>query len=721
MSDSQQDHPLFAQQPDPVAASPLPPAPESAPAPLMETPAECGDSDAPPATIDFTTHAAPQTTIRVMTSDNSPASTDAPATVEAQIAAIVGAVIASAAAYSVEAPATPASPTATAETDAAESILDAPPRRGGRLAWLFDGDDYRSPTDGAPRVLVAGRIVMGIITVGLLALLGRVVELQTRPPKPIAALVDSQTSKIELLGRHGTIRDRFGRPLAIARPGKRLFIDPMEIDNLNTFPNAVSEKLGYDSMLVSKRMAGRMDSQYVVLDRRMSDDRVDKTRDLKLDGLGVETYLVRDYPQGNLAAQLIGFVNRDGKGLEGVERMFDKDLRGRPGSIGFLRDAQRRPLWIESNSYRAPEDGSSVRLSIDLIVQSIAETELAKTCKEFEAQSGEVVVMDPATGEILAMASYPVMDANNYGNTSPELRRIRAITDTYEPGSTFKPFIWAPALEQGIIRPNEMFDCTTSGTYQFASGRRLRDAHACGLLTADGVLIKSSNIGMGKIGERMGKEKLYSAIKSFGFGDSTRTGLPGEVRGRVWPLKMWSGYSSTSVTMGQEVTVTPLQIARAFCTFANGGLLVSPTIRARDDSPLGQRTPVYQRVLQTATAEHAREVLRRVVTEGTGKHADSPLYTIFGKTGTAQVADKKAHGYIPDAYTSSFICGAPMEQPRLVIACVIHRPNRRKGYFGGIVAAPAARRIIEQSLIYMGVQPDPVQPKDAKVAMRFDD
>lgn len=614
---------------------------------------------------------------------------------------------------------TPTTASPEADNQAPADSQPASPR--GAFARFLSGNRFRTPTDSARRVLIAGRITLGIITVALLGLLGRVAQLQTTPPKPIAGLIDSQKSKFELSGRRGTLRDRHGRPLAISRPAKRVFLDPTQAEDLSTFPESVGYALDYDPMWVTKRLAGRIDSRYIVLDRRLSDERADKIKDVKIKGLGVETHLVRDYPQGTLAAQLIGFVNKDGKGLEGVERIFDADLRGKPGSLGFFRDAQRRPLWIESNSYTPPADGKAVRLSIDLVIQSIAETELAKACKEFQAQSGEVVVMDPYTGETLAIASYPFLDANEYGNTPPDKRRIRAITDTYEPGSTFKPFVWASALEQGFFRPNEMFDCTTSGVYQFPSGRRLRDAHPNGLLNGDGVLIKSSNIGMGKIGERMGREKLHKAVKSFGFGDSTRVGLPGEVRGRVWPLRMWSGYSITSISMGQEVAVTPMQMARAFSVFANGGLLVSPSIRAHDDKPEGQSTPVYQRVIKPATAAHTRQVLRQVVTEGTGRRADSPLYAIFGKTGTAQIAAKNGKGYIPDAYVGSFICGAPLDNPRLVVICVIHRPNRAKGYYGGIVAAPAARAIVEQSLIYMGVQPDPVEPKNGKIAMRIND
>lgn len=576
-----------------------------------------------------------------------------------------------------------------------------------RRRWPNHDSPTLQPQDGARRVLIVGYVIIGLVTAGLLVVLGRVVQLQTRPDTNIAALKDTQTSTVPILARRASLTDRRGRVLTSSRIKQRLYVDPLEIEDPGTFSERVASQLGYDPAWIEQTVNQRLDRRYVVLDRYMSDDRADRMAGFKLRGLGVEPHVIRDYPQGKLGGALLGYVNADGVGIEGLEKLFDKELRGKPGSITYLRDARRTPIYIDQRDYKQPVDGKPVRLSLDLMIQSYAETELTKACQDFGAASGEMVVMDPRTGEILAMANYPSVDLNEFGKTRPENRRNRCVTDTYEPGSTFKPFIWAGALEAGIFSPSEIYDCTTSGAYRFASGRNLHDAHPVGTVTAEKVLIMSSNIGMGKISTELGNAATRQAMKRFGFGDPTGAGLPGEVSGRVWPLSRWSKYSITSVSMGQEVSVTALQMARAFSVFANGGLLPTPTIRAIDPSD-SSHPPIMERVLKPTTAARTREVLRRVVTEGTGKKANSDLYPIFGKTGTAQIAGPRG-GYIPDAYNASFVCGAPVDHPRVVVLCVIHHPDRRKGHFGGTVAAPAARRVVEQSLIYLGIPPVPAQ------------
>lgn len=548
-------------------------------------------------------------------------------------------------------------------------------------------------------------MVLTLVTLAMLAVLARVAQLQTQPPTEIAHMLDDQEARLPMMARRGNILDRSGRVLATSGVATRLFVDPQDIKDPNTFSERVGYALGYDPAKIELLMAQRPDSRYIVIDDQVSEMRLAKISQQKFHGAGTEPYLVRHYPHGSTAGQVLGFVGKEGLGLDGSEAMFDRELTGKPGRLTFIHDAQRRALWINSEDYLLPQDGSTVMLSLDLKIQGIAERALREACEQFSARAGQMVIIDPNSGEILAMANFPPFDPNQFSKSSPELRKNKCITDVVEPGSTFKAFVWSKILDGGFAKPEEMVDCGP-GVWVSPQGRTLHDAHPVGLVTFDGVLVKSSNIGMAKTADRMGRLKLYSAVKSFGFGSRTGVNLTGESPGMITPLKQWSHYTMTSVPMGQEVGVTPLQMARALCAIANGGKMITPTLRAGDTHTT---IPVEERVLSEAAAAHTRNVMRHVVTEGTGKKANSSKYDIFGKTGTAQIARLKGqgHGYEPGAYVSAFIAGAPLENPRMVIACYIHRPDPSKGHFGGTVAAPAAMRAIEQTLEYLGVPPKP--------------
>lgn len=581
------------------------------------------------------------------------------------------------------------------------------------------GRAIAAPGAASARSLTVGRIVVLAISTAMVAVLGRVWHLQTSPPSAVAQLLDSQHSRSRLLGRRGNITDRQGRLIATTRVATRLFVDPLLVVEPQTFSEKVGYKLGYDPAWVEKTIAERINSRYVVIDHRMDDRKLHALRQLELPGLSSEPTLVRDYPMGAVAGQIVGFVGRDGVGLEGVEHELDRKLIGEAGRIRYWRDARKEPLMVDRAGYSAPQDGNSVRLSIDLIIQSIAEEALAAACKEFEAKSGQIVIMHPRTGEILAMANVPTFDPNRFGESTVDERRNRCVTDAFEPGSTFKPFVWAAATDAGVAHPTERIDCTSSGAYRFSFGRTLRDAHPVGHVDWDTVLIKSSNIGMGIVGMRLGANRMWQAVNSFGFGSPTGSQLPGESPGILNPLKKWTMYSVTSVPMGQEIAVTPLQLARAFCAFANGGLLVHPTIRAKSAEDIQRESIIQERVISQSAADHTRQVLRRAVVEGTGRKADSKLYDVFGKTGTAQVPDRVKGGYIPDHYTGVFVCGAPYDDPAIVMAVVIHSPNKKKGYYGGIIAAPTAMRVIEQTLPYLGIAPkEPATPPSRQAVVR---
>ncbi len=583
-----------------------------------------------------------------------------------------------------------------------DTDLIRPPRRQG-----FTHDADRA----AKRVLVVGWVFVVFITLAMLALLGRVAQLQFNPPPRIAELIDSQKSTITVPGRRANLVDRMGRSMRSTQVAHKLFVDPKAIEDNSTFAEKLGYTLGIDPAMIDRKISARADKSYVVIDRRVSEETLEKFSQLhKLPGVGLDPYLVREYPTGAVASNVLGFVGDEGKGLDGLERVFNRELTGTPGKLTFFRDVRHRAVWVEPQGYRSPTDGKSVRLSLDMVIQQIAEDELEAAVKQFNAKQGEIIVMAPRTGEVLAMANYPTFDPEHMGKAKAEQWRNRCVTDVYEPGSTFKPYVWAAAVEQKIATPSEMIDCH-GGYYVSPGGRHLRDAHGYGMLSWEEVLVKSSNIGMAQIGLRMGNKRLYHAVKSFGFGKLPGSGLPGEIKGIINPLNQWNPiFSPTSVPMGQEVAVTPLQMARAFCTLSNGGLSVMPTIRARDASDVAHTAPIVERVVSQRTAEITKAALRRVVTEGTGKLANSPYYELVGKTGTAQVPDKKHGGYLPGAYVGSFVCGAPVDDPQVVVICVVHLPEKSKGYYGGIIAAPAAKRVVEQTLVYMGVPPQ--QPDD---------
>lgn len=554
------------------------------------------------------------------------------------------------------------------------------------------------------RVLLVGRVMIILVTACLVLLLGRVVMLQTIPPKQIAAKVGTQRSTQPLSGRRGTILDRRGRVLATTRVSQKLFVDPALIIDHSSFAEKVGYGLGYDPVDIDLALAERPKSRYLVLDRRLNDHRIEALKNLDVPGLATDPVLMRDYPQGPLAGQVIGFVGVDGTGLAGLEQTYEKRLAADPGKVRYLRDARGRALWVEADSYEKQVDGENIRLSIDAVIQAFAEENLAAAVKKYRAESGQLVVMDPRTGELLAIANYPQLDPNYFNKVKPEVRRNRVVTDVFEPGSIFKPIIWAALTQLKAADPNEIIDTTSIGVARTSKGRVLRDAKPHGRITWDQVLVYSSNIGMATVAERVGAEPLHEAMTRFGFGKPTGSGLPGEVGGVVHPLKKWTHYSITSVPMGQEVSVTPLQMVRAFSAIANGGMLLTPTITPTT-GPGSQPTPPGVRVLEQRIADYTRSVMRRQVTEGGGQKAESKLYELFGKTGTAQLPNFKSGGYYQDQYVSSFIAGAPADAPRLVIGCFITRPDRSIGHYGGTVSAPAVKNVMEQSLLYLGVPP----------------
>ena len=438
-----------------------------------------------------------------------------------------------------------------------------------------------------------------------------------------------------------------------------------------------------------------------------------------LDGVGFVKSVRRVYPMQGLAGYVVGRANNY-EGTDSLEFAFNPMLVGRPGKMEVVKDATQHTLSVDDQMCKAPDDGRAIWMTIDPVIQAITEQELEDTCKKFHAESGSAVVMDPHTGKILAMASYPGFNpAQPTGNV--EERRNRSIIGPYEPGSIFKPFIVGYALDKGLIKTTDVFN-GGSGTWIDPTGRAVKDTHACGLCTVPEVLIKSSNCCMAQIGWKIGNPALYAAVTSFGFGSRTGIELPGDEKGIVHPLAAWNNGTKTSVSFGYEVAATPLQLVRAFGVFSNDGKLTNPrVVAAVEDEPGHSKkwtdySPQTEtQVVSAKTAQTMREILEGVFgPHGTAKNKQSLLYRLYGKTGTAHLAIQGQDRYAGDQYNSSFLCGGPMTAPKLVTVMSIHKPDKAVAHFGGTVAAPGAVRIMERSLVYMHVAPD--QPAAGVVA-----
>ncbi|MHC4440413.1 MAG: peptidoglycan D,D-transpeptidase FtsI family protein, partial [Planctomycetota bacterium] len=431
-------------------------------------------------------------------------------------------------------------------------------------------------------------------------------------------------------------------------------------------------------------------------------------------GIGVQSEWRRHYPMENLAANVVGFTSRYNLGLEGIELKYDKELSGSAAKNFFFADVNRRPIRAKQQE-GILTNGKGIILTIDATIQQFARDELFKQYKNYQAEAAVAIVAEPKTGAILAMVSLPDFDPTDIGTTDPNNFRSRAITDWYEPGSIIKPVTVAIALEAGAVNKTEKIFCE-NGNYRgrgFGSIGEYR--RGFGNLTVKEILINSSNIGMAKIGQRLGKDRLYKGLKLFGFGTKTGIELPGEVDGLLRPPSTWDGYSITRIPWGHEICVTGMQMVRAFCILANGGRLVRPfMVRAIVDNDgnitvLKRPPPPVGYIVKPEVAKWVvTEALTGVVNEGTGKRAQLEKWQVFGKTGTANIALSDTRGFSDQDYVASFVCGAPAEDPAIVVLVSIRKPNRSlgKGYTGGAVASPVAPKIIEKTLTYLGVKPD---------------
>ncbi|MHC5075297.1 MAG: peptidoglycan D,D-transpeptidase FtsI family protein [Planctomycetota bacterium] len=513
--------------------------------------------------------------------------------------------------------------------------------------------------------------------------------------------------------QRGVILDSRGVVVAASDKNKKnIFADPSIIDD----PKEVSEKLqpilDMGAHKICQLIVESSSPKYAKLISDADAEMCSAARKVH-HGIGVESVWERHYPAGRLLSTIVGFTSIDNIGLAGIEFQYDKEFRGSAGHSIFLADAlpYRRPLRLEAIGSKVA-DGYGIILTIDSTIQQFAREELMKVWKSFEAESAVAIVAEPETGAILAMVSLPDFDPASFNTEDPSNFRNRAINDTYEPGSVMKPIVAAIALDDGVINRNEKIYCE-EGSYVGKGFGRIGEYgnHRFGNLNVKGILVNSSNIGMSKIGQRMGKEKLYRGMKLFGFGKRTGIDLPGEGEGLLWPVSKWTGYSVTRIPFGQEISVTAIQLLRAFCILANGGKAIRPfVVRAIVDDEgevIKFNQSKYDSVGYIVSSKTAhwivREALVGVVEDGTGKRAALQRWQVFGKTGTANIAKSDSKGYSERAYVASFVGGAPAEKPAVVVLVSVRKPNIRlgKGYTGGTVASPVVGKILEKTLNYL--------------------
>ena len=557
------------------------------------------------------------------------------------------------------------------------------------------------------RMIVAGGIFA--VLFALVAL--RALDLAVLRGPALARLAAMQHhQRIELLPHRGPIVDRSGDPLALSVDVPSIYVRPRELRaaGVDARLPALATALHMPPRALRAKLASSQ--PFVWLKRQALPREAETVARLELPGVYTVTEGRRFYPHGNLAAHVLGFVGVDSQGLEGLEQRYDRVIRGEPQYLEFDRDARGREMFTGGVG-AAPNQGNRLELTLDAAIQEATERELQSGVAAARAVGGAAVVLDPATGEVLALANVPTYNPNEPGDAADrrwrDRVRNRAITDPYEPGSTFKAVLAAAAIEEHLVTPGELFFCE-HGRFQ-AGGRTIHDAHPYGWLSFAEVIQFSSNIGATKVGERLGRDRYHRYLRAFGFGNRTGIELPGETPGIMRPVESWSRIDLATLSFGQGVSVTPLQMATAFAAIANGGTLLRPYVVRRIVAPGGEvvlenEPTAVRRVISTRSARTTTELLRRVVEEegGTGTKARLEEFPVAGKTGTAQKVDPTTGAY-SSKRIGSFAGFVPADEPRAVILVLIDEPSTSS--YGGVVAAPVFRAIAAAVLKRLGVEP----------------
>ena len=556
--------------------------------------------------------------------------------------------------------------------------------------------------------------VAAFIGFWMLVVCARLIYLQFSQYEQLANRArQQQQNAIETSPERGELLDRQERQLARSVQTVSLFLDPDGLDvptlDRNAQELAKSLNLKRTDLTAEFRKAHANKKRFVWIARRLDADHASKILALNLPGVQTQLEPKRYYPNGSLAAHVLGYVGLDGKGLGGVEQFYNAKISGEPGQLFLERDANGKPY----DGYEiAAKPGQTVVLTIDQTIQYQAEQALQAAVHQSRAKSGTVIVLDPRSGEILALANAPTFDPNRVSDAKPETRSNWALQNIYEPGSTFKIVAFSAALEKKLARVDDRIDCQMGAIT--VAGRVVHDHHPFGSLTIAEALAKSSNVAAIKLGIRVGDPTMYDYIRRFGFGSKTGIELPGETSGLLRKVERWQASSIGSIAIGQEIGVTPVQMVAAFGALANDGVRVAPhlirEVRDAGGNVVYRAQPEQRRVISAETAIALRGMLEGVTLSGTAKKAQLDGYSAAGKTGTAQKIDPKTRSYSATKFVGSFVGFAPVSNPQVVIIVVIDEPGG--AYHGGDVAAPVFREVAEQILPALGVEPD-IETKSA--------
>jgi len=537
-------------------------------------------------------------------------------------------------------------------------------------------------------------------------IVGRMFQLQVLKKEQLYKLAAQQHHiQIPLVPKRGTVYDRKGNELAVSIEVDSVYADPRKIVDVEKTADGLASMLQVDREELKGRLRSRRSFEWV--ERKISPKEVEQIKALGLPGICFLKENRRFYPNSQLAAHVIGFVGLDSKGLEGVEFQYDALLNGKNNVWMMARDAMGREIAEGEGPFEKEDHHRNIFLTLDKHIQHVIETELSQAVQKWSAKGGIAIAMDPLTGKVLAMVSYPCFNPNQFIQYRSKYWRNRAIADAFEPGSLFKTFLAAAALEEKVVRPSDSFFCE-NGSYMIYD-RTIHDHSKHGWLTFQQIIKFSSNIGASKVGEKMGKERFYRYIGAFGFGEKSGIGLPGEGKGILHHPRYWSPIALDTISFGQGISVTGIQLAAALSAIANGGILMKPYVVERITDEKGENIQSFQpemarRVISEETSKKLTTLLKTTTEKGgTGEGAVPAGYEVAGKTGTAQKVDSLLGGYSEDRYTSGFMGFAPADEPRLVLLVVIDEPHGSN--YGGIVAAPVFKAIMEKVLPYLNVHP----------------
>ncbi len=563
----------------------------------------------------------------------------------------------------------------------------------------------RAPIDMKSRLLKFGAFLL----VWAVIIVARLIVLQVlHYGEWVQRAQRQQQRTVEISPQRGIIYDRKGQELAMTVQVDSVFAVPSEVPDQKNAAELLAGLVGEDADSILERMQSQKNFAWIA--RKVDSDTAERIKALGLKGIYFQKELKRFYPGKKLAAQVLGYVGMEDTGLAGIEHLYQSQLNGVKGRVVITMDARRK--WF-GHMEHPPEPGSNVVLTIDGNIQFIAEKELEQAMQETQAVSGTVVVQNPRTGEILALANAPSFNPNLSREITPDKLKNHAVSDVYEPGSVFKTVTYSSVFEEKLAKPEEVINCDPG--YIVVGGIRIRDSHHIGTVTLERAYAESSDVGAVKMALRLGPDRFYKHMQEYGFGQLTNVELPGETRGLVRNPTRWAASSIGSMAIGQEVGVTPLQVVSMMSSIANDGLYSLPRIVAGVTPPnegyqrIEFHPQAQRRVLSSYTAAIMRRLTEEVVLEGTARRAILDGYTSAGKTGTAQKIDPRTHAYSKTDYVASFVGFAPVNNPAITIAVILDSP--RGLHQGGQVSAPVFKRVAEQVLAYYGV-PHDVEPKN---------